>query len=113
MGERSDLNVDINQYILVPGRQEITVRLYPAKKNDDLFRRYLSKGSFVKIAVTKNKEPMTMLDQLNAKGKGIKYQWETLLYKTVPLEKEVSYTEYKTSFEVNAKDLTCGYSGLE
>ena len=106
LGEHAGLTIDINQYILIPGKQEITIRLYSPKKEENLFRKSLSKNSFVKIAVTKNKEPMSMLDQLNAKDKGNKYQWETLVYQTPNLAKEVSYSEYKTSFEVDAKDLT-------
>jgi len=104
LGERSGLTVDINQYILKPGKQEITVRMFPAKKDEDLFVTSLSKNSFVKIDITKNKEPMTMLDQLNAKGKGNEYKWEALAYKTPQLNKAVPYAEYKTSFDVDAKD---------
>ncbi|QXU41151.1 hypothetical protein [Pedobacter sp. D749] len=105
LGERSDLTVDINQYILKPGKQEITIRMFPAKKEENLFVSSLSKNSFVKIDITKNKEPMTMLDQLNAKSKRNEYKWETLVYKTPQLEKPMPYSEYKTSFEVDAKDI--------
>jgi len=106
LGGQSGLTIDINQYILIPGKQEITIRLYSPKKDESVFRKSLSKNSFVKITVTKNKEPMSMLDQLNAKDKDNQYKWETLVYKTPNLEEEVSYSEYKTSFEVDAKDLT-------
>ncbi|MGQ7853687.1 hypothetical protein ACUN24_05515 [Pedobacter sp. WC2501] len=111
LGERSGLTVDINQYILKPGKQEITIRMFPAKKEDNLFVSSLSKNSFVKIDITKNKEPMTMLDQLNAKEKGNEYKWETLVYKTPQLEKPMPYSEYKTSFEVDAKDINWKIEG--
>lgn len=105
LGERSGLTVDINQYILKPGKQEITIRMFPAKTDENIFSPSLSKKSFVKIDISKNKEPMTMLDQLNAKGSGTVYKWETLIYKTPQLEKIMPYSEYKTSFEVEAKDI--------
>ncbi|SDH50372.1 hypothetical protein SAMN05421827_12725 [Pedobacter terrae] len=105
LGEGSGLTVELNQYILKPGKQEIIIKMFPAKKEENLFVSSLSKNSFVKIDITKNKEPMTMLDQLNAKGKGNEYKWETLVYKTPQLEKPMPYSEYKTSFEVDAKDV--------
>ncbi|WP_185245684.1 hypothetical protein [Chryseobacterium bernardetii] len=105
LGERSGLTVDLNQYILKPGKQEITIRMFPSKKEENTFSASLTKNSFVKIEVSKNKQPMSMLDQLNAKDKGEQYKWEQLSYQTSALEKETPYAEYKTSFEVDPKDI--------
>jgi len=105
LGERSGLTVDLNQYILKPGKQEVTIRMFPVKKEENHFAPKLSKNAFVKIEITKSKEPMTMLDQLNARGKGKEYKWATLTYQTPKLDKPLPYTAYKTSFVVDEKDV--------
>ncbi|MEJ5105415.1 hypothetical protein [Chryseobacterium sp. MYb328] len=105
MGGRSGQTIDLNPYILQPGKQEITIRMSPSKKEENAFASSLTTNSFVKIELSKNKKPMSMLDQLNAKDKGEQYKWMLLSYQTPALKKNASYAEYKTSFEVEAKDI--------
>lgn len=112
LGERSGLTVNLNQYILQPGKQEVTIRLYPSKKDETVFAPTLSPDSFVKIEISKNKEPMSMLDQMNAREKGQQYQWQILDYHTPKLgEKPQNFAEYKTSFEVGNKDINWKIEG--
>ncbi|WP_312389238.1 hypothetical protein [Chryseobacterium sp.] len=113
LGERSGLTVDINQYILRSGKQSITIRLYPSKKGENTFEKSLLNSSFVKIKISKNKAPMSLLDQLNFKDKGINFNWNILTYQTPKLEKEVPYAEFKTSFEVDPKDINWKITGWE
>jgi hypothetical protein len=104
--ERPGLTVNLNQYILQPGRQEITIRLYPSKKDETIFAPLLSPNSFVKIEISKNKEPMSMLDKMNAKDKGRQYQWPVLSYQTSKLKDKLqNFAEYKTSFTIDSKDI--------
>lgn len=48
LGERSGLTVDINQYILRQGTQNITIRMFPIKTDENSFATNLAKDSFVK-----------------------------------------------------------------
>lgn len=106
LGERSGLTVNLNQYILQPGKQEVTIRLYPSKKDETAFAPSLSSNSFVKVEISKNKEPMSMLDQMDAKDKGQQYQWQILSYQTPKLDdKPQNFVEYKTSFIIDNKDI--------
>jgi hypothetical protein len=44
----------INKYILKPGKQTVTLRLYPQKIEDTLFKKSLTKDTKLKITITKN-----------------------------------------------------------
>ena len=112
LGERSGLTVDLNQYIVKPGKQEVTIRLYPSKKDEMVFAPTLSPEAFVKIDISKNKEPMSMLDQMNAKEKGQPFTWQVLSYQTPKSDgKAQASLEYKTSFDVTPQDINWKISG--
>ncbi|WP_123905645.1 hypothetical protein [Chryseobacterium sp. ERMR1:04] len=111
LGERSGLTVDINQYILKPGKQEVMIRMFPSKKDENTFSSSLTLDSFVKITIGKiigSSDPML---GWNKRAKGEKVQWELLTYQTPKIEKPVAYAEYKTSFEVDPKDITWKIKG--
>lgn len=105
LGERSGLTVDINQYILKQGIQNVSIRMFPMKTDETSFATNLAKDSLVKVVISKNKEPMSMLDQINAKGNNADFKWEVLNYQTPPLQTILPSVEYKTTFEVEAKDV--------
>ncbi|KPH13472.1 hypothetical protein AMQ68_07765 [Chryseobacterium sp. ERMR1:04] len=111
LGERSGLTVDINQYILKPGKQNITIRMFPSKNDENTFSLSLTANSFVKITLDKVSLSSNPMDGWDAIAKGEKYQWDVLDYQTPKIEKPVAYAEYKTSFEVDPKDITWKITG--
>lgn len=105
LGERSGLTADINQYILKQGTQNITIRMFPIKTDETSFATNLAKDSFVKVVISKNKELVSMLDQINVEGNNADFKWEVLNYQTPPLQTILPSVEYRTTFEVEAKDV--------
>ncbi|SHG57841.1 hypothetical protein [Pedobacter caeni] len=110
LGERSGLTKDINPYILQAGKQEVTIRIFPSKKDETVFSPSLTANSFVKIEILKSDAGMSLLDIMNAKAKGQDYKWEVLRYQT-PIVKDKPYAEYKTSFQVDPKDINWKITG--
>ncbi|HEY1194382.1 hypothetical protein [Flavobacterium sp.] len=99
------LKKELNQYILNSGKQEITIRIYPQKKTETSFEATVSKMAKVKIAIKKNKEPLSILDLAEAREKGIQTEWEVLSFETPKIESDGSFHEFKTSFNVDGKDI--------
>ncbi|MFD1604601.1 hypothetical protein ACFSJW_14420 [Flavobacterium artemisiae] len=102
---------EINQYMLQPGRQEITIRIYPQKKTEASFENVISKNAKVKITILKSKEPMSMLDILAAKEKGEQYEWQVVFFETSKIDADLPYKEFKTAFDVTDKDITWKIKG--
>ncbi|MBW1655447.1 hypothetical protein [Flavobacterium quisquiliarum] len=111
LGGGFSLKKEINQYILKPGKQDITIRIYPQKKTEDSFEDLISESAKVKIVIKKNKEPLSMLDVAEAREKGIQTEWDVLSFETPAIEKNVPYIEFKTSFNVLDKDITWKIKG--
>lgn len=111
IGERSGLTVYINQYILKAGKQDITIRMFPAKSDENSFKELLDENSGVSIEVAKKKAPISPLDELNAESKGETIKWEVLNYTTPKIEKPTSHIEFKTSFVVDSKDINWKITG--
>jgi len=103
--ERSGLTVNINQYILKPGKQDLTIRMFPTKKSENVFESKLNELSIVNINIQKKKQPISPIQEYDAELNGIKLKWDILTYQTPKLEKEVPYAEFKTSFNVDPKDI--------
>ncbi|SFD55418.1 hypothetical protein SAMN05216297_10974 [Flavobacterium phragmitis] len=111
LGSGFSLKKEINQYILKPGKQDITIRIYPQKKTETSFEDLISKSAKIKVIVKKNKEPLSMLDLAEARDKGIQTEWEILTFETPVIEKRVPYVEFKTSFNVMDKDISWKIKG--
>ncbi|WP_313376607.1 hypothetical protein [Chishuiella sp.] len=110
LGERAT-GATINQYLLKPGKQEITIRLYPKKIEDTKSKENLDSTSFVKIQLTKSKRPMSMSEEYNLNSKGIQTKFDVLTYQTPKLEKEVPFAEFKIPFEATKNELTWEIKG--
>lgn len=111
LGGGFSLKKEINQYILKPGKQDITIRIYPQKKTETSFDEAVNKTAKVKISVKKNTEPLSILDLAEAREKGIQTEWEILSFETPKIESDKSFMEFKTSFNVNDKDITWKIKG--
>lgn len=109
IGERS-LSVDINQYILRPGKQEITIRLFPRKIDENHFAASLSKDSRVKIIIKKDWRTADSRAS-DAYISGDKTNWEILQYETPEIEKETPAAEFKTSVTLTDKDINWSLTG--
>ncbi|MCR4031968.1 MULTISPECIES: hypothetical protein [Flavobacterium] len=105
------LKKELNQYILKSGKQEITIRIYPQKKTETSFEATVSKTAKVKISIKKNTEPLSLLDIANARDKGIQTEWDVVSFETPKIESDGSFYEFKTSFNVNDKDITWKIKG--
>lgn len=106
LGERST-GAKINQYLLTPGKQEITIRMYPQKIEDTEFKKNLDSTSFVKLKLKK-------FENRNAQWnmKNMYREWkEVLVYQTPKLEDDVPFVEYKIPFEATKDELTWEIKG--
>lgn len=109
LGERST-GAKINQYILQPGKQEITIRMYPKKIEDTKFKESLDSSSYVKLKLTKSK---TGSPQWNWSKEGQKegQEIEVFDYQTPKLEKDVPFAKFKIPFEATKDELTWEIKG--
>ncbi|WP_313376608.1 hypothetical protein [Chishuiella sp.] len=106
LGERST-TASINQYLLKPGKQEITIRMSPKKIEDTQFNKNLDSTSFVKLKLKKlkNGSPEWNLSNINR-------DWEEVfVYQTPKLEKDVPFAEFKIPFEATKDELTWEIKG--
>lgn len=102
---------EINQYVLKSGKQDISIRIYPQKKDETSFDALVSKTAKVKISIKKSKEPLSLLDKAEARGKGIQTEWEVLSFETPKIETDKPYFEFKTSFTAADKDISWKIKG--
>lgn len=106
LGERST-NATINQYMLKPGKQEITIRMYPKKIEDTKFNEKLDSTSFVKLKLKKYENRNLKWNVAN-----IKRDWQDIfVYQTPKLEKDVPFAEFKIPFDASKDELTWGITG--
>lgn len=106
LGERST-GAQINQYLLKPGKQEITIRMYPQKIDDTKFKDKLDSTSFVKLELKKLKN-----GNLQWNLKNIDRKWEEVfVYQTPKLEEDVPFAEFKIPFEATKDELTWEIKG--
>lgn len=109
IGERS-LSADINACILKPGKQEVTIRIYPKKIDEQHFSASLSKESRVKITIRKDWRTADRRAS-DAYISGNKTNWEILQFETPVVEKDTSYAEFKVGFEIADKDMSWHLTG--
>lgn len=108
LGERSTGAV-INQYMLKPGLQEITIRMSPKKIDDTTFKPDLDSTSFVKLKLTKMRNG-SLEWNLSKEGQA-REESEVLNYQTPKLEKSVTFAEFKIPFEATKDELTWEIKG--
>lgn len=108
LGERST-TAYINQYMLKPGKQEITIRMYPKKTDDTKFNETLDSTSFVKLKLDKIKMGSQQWE-FSKEGKSRDWE-EVLVYQTPKLEKDVPFVEFKIPFEASKQELTWEIKG--
>ncbi|WP_312342479.1 hypothetical protein [Chryseobacterium binzhouense] len=82
-GDRSGLTVNINQYILKPGKQEVTIRMFPSKTGENIFAKSSDLSSYVKILISKQKRNADLNKDWQEISDGIKFQWDILTYQTL------------------------------
>ena len=109
LGERST-GAGINQYLLTPGKQEITIRMYPKKIEDTKFKPNLDSTSYVKLKLESIKGINRESDLYTKEARGRKWQ-EVFVYQTPKLEEEVPYAEFKVPFEATKEELTWEIKG--
>lgn len=108
LGERST-TAYINQYLLKPGKQEITIRIYPKKIEDTKFAAGLDSTSFVKLTLDRKK--MISRD-LKLKGGIGKRDWQdVVVYQTPKLAENAPFAEFKIPFEATKEELTWEIKG--
>ncbi len=108
LGERSTGDY-INQYMLIPGKQEITIRMYPKKIEDTKFNENLDSTSFVKLRLEKIKNGSQEWEFSKA---GQARDWEDIfVYQTPKLDKDIPFVEYKIPFEATKDELTWEIKG--
>lgn len=108
LGERSSGD-HINQYMLHPGKQEVTIRMYPKKIEDTKFHNSLDSTSFVKLKIEKIKNGSQQWEFSQA---GQARDWEdVIVYQTPKLEKDVPFAEFKIPFEATKDELTWEIKG--
>ncbi|MWP76811.1 hypothetical protein [Gilliamella sp. Lep-s21] len=104
----------INKYILKPGKQTVTLRLYPQKIEDTLFKKSLTKDTKLKITITKNErhsDPMWAWNN-RAKDNPDPTKWDILTFETPKMEDDKqAYAEYKMEFEVNPEEMNWQITG--
>ncbi|WP_312389240.1 hypothetical protein [Chryseobacterium sp.] len=113
LGERSGLTIYINQYIFKHGKQSITIRMFPAKKDQNIFASNIAINANVKFKLDKILRSSDPKLSWEKRARGEKTRWNILTYQTPKLEKEVPYAEFKTSFEVDPKDINWKITGWE
>lgn len=109
LGERST-GAGINQYMLKPGKQEITIRMYPKKIEDTKFKDKLDSTSYVKLLLTKSKSgspKWTWSKEGQEEGKDVK----VFSYQTPKLEEDVPFAEFKIPFEASKDEITWEIKG--
>lgn len=108
LGERST-TAHINQYLLKPGNQEITIRMYPKKIEDTKFATELDSTSFVKIKLDKIKMGS---QQWEFSAEGRKREWQdVVVYQTPKLAENAPFAEFKIPFEATKEELTWEIKG--
>lgn len=125
LGNRST-TADINKFILKPGKQKITLRIYPQKIEDTQFKESLTKDSKIKITVTKD----WMTADSRASDKYVEgalkkmeeglpeipqeylSKWNVLTFETPKIEDEKqAYAEYNMEFEVKPEEINWQITG--
>ena len=109
LGERST-NASINQYLLTPGKQEITIRMYPKKIEDTKFKPNLDSTSYVKLRLESIKGINIESELYKKEARGRKWT-DIFVYQTPKLEEEVPYAEFKVPFEATKDELTWEIKG--
>ncbi len=97
-----------NRYIMKSGPQQITIRLYPQKVSDTVFKESLSADSKMKIRVLKRiqgfgKRPDSLANEPAER--------ELYTYETPTVEEGAKFAEFKTSFDLSPADINWDITG--
>jgi hypothetical protein len=100
---------EINKYILKSGKQTVTLRLYPQKIEDTLFKKSLTKDTQLKITITKHERHSDPMWAWNSTGQT---DWDILTFETPKIEDDKqAFAEYKMEFEVKPEDMNWQITG--